>query len=115
MLLSINSFAFKWIKVAENELGKYYVDVDSIKKENGVVYYSDLIDYLQPFNDDYSAISKYKVNCEDEKQTWLNLTTYNQSMGKGIINSKSNPDETIYPKSKTIYFFIIKYVCNYKK
>ena len=115
LLLSINSFAVNWKKVAENKTGNYYVDMDSIEKINGLVHYSDLVDFIEPFKGDSSIISKYKVDCEEEKQTWLNLTTYSQPMGKGKINSESSPNEIIHPKSNTIYFFLIKNVCNYKK
>ncbi|MAI30003.1 MAG: hypothetical protein CMP38_07330 [Rickettsiales bacterium] len=115
ILFSINAFAINWKKVAENKVGNYYVDFDSINNHDGLVYYSDLVNFIEPFKGDFSAISKYKVDCVKEKQTWLAVTTYSEPMGKGIINSKSFPNEAIYPKSNTIYFFLIKNLCNYKK
>ena len=40
LCFSINGFAFDWKKVGENTNGDFfYVDVDSIKKRNGFVYY----------------------------------------------------------------------------
>ena len=36
-------------KVAENDVGNYYIDFDSIKNENGLVYYTDLVDFIEPF------------------------------------------------------------------
>ena len=40
LLFSINGFAFNWEEVAEDPKGdSYYVDVDKIKKHNGLVYY----------------------------------------------------------------------------
>ena len=115
ILFSINGFTQNWKKVAENKIGNYYVDIDSIKKINGLVHYSDLVNFIEPFNGDSSVISEYKVDCAEEKQTWLNLTNFSQPMGKGKINSESTPNEIIYPKSNTIYFYLIKNVCNYKK
>ena len=114
LLSSANSFAVNWKKVAENEIANYFVDFDSIKNHDGLVHYSDLVNFVKPFKGDSSAISKYEVDCNEEKQTWLSLTTYSQPMGKGKINSKSTPNEVIYPKSNTIYFFLLKNVCNYK-
>ena len=114
LLSSANSFAVNWKKVAENEIANYFVDFDSIKNHDGLVHYSDLVNFVKPFKGDFSAISKYEVDCNEEKQTWLSLTTYSQPMGKGKINSKSKPNEVIYPKSNTIYFFLLKNVCNYK-
>ena len=108
-------FSLDWKKVAENDVGNYYIDFNSIKNENGIVYYTDLVDFIKPYRDDYSAISRYAVNCKDENQKWLSLTTFSKSMGKGDITNQSNPNEVIFPQSNTIYFFIIKNVCNYRK
>ena len=76
LLFSINSFAVSWKKLSENESGStFYVDVENIKKDNGFVYYWILIDYLKSTEiGTHSDISEYKVNCVDEKQTWLSNT-----------------------------------------
>ncbi len=115
MLFPIYGFPLDWKKVAENKTGKYYIDFDSIKNENNLVYYTDRVDFIEPFKGDYSAISRYAVDCKKENQKWLTLTTFSKSMGKGDINNQSNPNKIIFPQSNTIYFFIIKNVCNYRK
>ena len=109
------AFALNWKKVAENDVGNYYIDFDSLENKNGLIYYTDLVDFIEPFKGDYSAISRYAVDCNKENQKWLSLTTFSKSMGKGDINNQSNPGEIIFPQSNTIYFFIIKNVCNYRK
>ena len=115
MLFPICGFPLNWKKVAENDIGKYYVDFDSIKNENNRVYYTDLVDFIEPFKGEYSAISRYAVDCKNENQTWLSLATFSESMGKGDINNQFNPNRVIFPQSNTIYFFIIKNLCNYRK
>ena len=115
MLFPIYGFPLNWKKVAENDTGKYYIDFDSIKNQNGKLYYTDLVDFIEPFKGDYSAISRYAVDCKNENQKWLSLTTFSESMGKGDINRQSNPNRVIFPQSNTIYFFIIKNLCNYRK
>ena len=105
MLFPIYGFSLNWKKVAENDVGNYYIDFDSLKTERGLLYYTDLVDFIEPFKDDYSAISKYAVDCKNENQKWLSLTTFSKGIGKGDINNQSNPNETIFPQSKTIYFF----------
>ena len=99
--------------MAENDVGNYYIDFDSIRNKNGLVYYTDLVDFIEPFREDYSASSRYAVNCKDENQKWLSLTTFSERMGKGDINNQSDPNEIIFPQSNPIYFSIIKNVCNY--
>ncbi|MFL2656035.1 MAG: surface-adhesin E family protein [Burkholderiaceae bacterium] len=116
ILFSINGFAFNWQKVTEHSMGDSYIDIDNIKKRNGLVYYWTLDDYLEPpdvrFN---SIISKFKVNCVEEKQTWLNGTYYSQSMGRRKIIVEDNSDETQYPKPNSVGYIVMKSVCNYVK
>jgi len=115
ILFSINGFAFNWKKVSENDMGdSYYVDIDNIKKRNGLIYYWELDDYLEPFKDGTnSAIDKYKVDCVEEKQTLLNGTFYSQSMGRGKIILEDTPNKILYPKPKSVGYVVMKFVCNY--
>ena len=115
---SINGFAFNWKKVGENQSGdSYYVDVDNIKKHNGLIYYWRLDDLLEPITGSLgyanSAISKFKVKCVEEKQTWLNGTYYSQSMGKGRIVFEDSANKILYPKPQSVGYTVMKSVCNY--
>ncbi len=38
MLFPVYGFSLNWKKVAENDVGNYYVDFDSIKNKNGMVF-----------------------------------------------------------------------------
>ena len=60
-----------------------------------------------------SAINKYKVNCVEEKTTWLNATFYSQSMGKGRIIFEGSPNEIQYPKPNEVAHIVMKFACNY--
>tara|TARA_B100001115_G_C15625717_1_gene300469 strand:- start:295 stop:669 length:375 start_codon:yes stop_codon:yes gene_type:complete len=115
LVISLNGLALTWKKVAENEVGNYYIDFDSVKKRDGLVFYTDLVDFNEPYKNDQSAISSYAIDCEKEEQKWLSLTTYSKRMGNGVVNSRSKPNEIIYPQANTIYFFIIKNICNLKR
>ena len=79
----VNAYAFNWKKVSKSEDEDFiYVDTKSIKEQNGLVHYWELIDSLEPALGANSAISKYKVDCGKEKVTYLTDTYYSQSMGK---------------------------------
>ena len=82
LLFSINGFAFNWKEVAENSDGdSFYVDVDNIKKHNGLVYFWMLTDLIEPFQSGTNSyIDKNKVDCIEEKRTWLSSTSYSQSI-----------------------------------
>ena len=117
ILFSINGFAFNWKKVGDSVNGNsYYVDVDNIKKHNGLVYYWSLVsldDYLQPLDGGiYSVINKYKTDCGEEKHTRLNVTTYSQSMGRGKIITEDSLNEIHYVKPKTFAHIVMKFVCD---
>ena len=111
---SINGFSVDWKKVIVDRSGdSYYVDVDNIKKQNGLLYYSRLEDYLRPRNGDYSFIRKFKVDCTKGKRTWLGDTFYNQPMGRGQITREINPKKVSYPKPNSIGFIVMKFSCDY--
>ena len=115
----VNAYAFNWKKVAEDDLGNFYVDVDNIKKHNGLVYYWDLIDVLEPVKlpagNANSTINKHKVNCVEEKTTRLNTTWYSLSTGKGRIIYEDSPNGIRYPKPNTIGYVVMKFACDNAK
>jgi hypothetical protein len=113
LCFSINGFAVNWKKVVVDRSGdSYYVDVENIKKRNGLLYYSRLEDFLEPKNGDYSFIRKFKVNCLEEKRTWLSDTFYNQPMGKGKVTGKIIHNEISYPRSNSIGYVVMKFACD---
>ena len=114
LLFFINGFAFNWTKVTESEQGNsFYVDINSIKKHNGFVYYWELTDYLEPLEGiANSSIVKYKVDCGEEKRTWLNDTYYSQSKGRGRIVEDNSNNIIDYPKPKEVRYTVMKFACN---
>jgi len=117
ILFSINGFTFNWKKASNNSVGTtFYVDVDNIKKHNGLIYYWMLVDLVEPFsNGTNSFIIKYKVDCVEEKQTYLNSTFYRLSMGIGKILKVNTLNEILCPKPTTSGYVVVKFVCDYVK
>jgi len=115
ILFSINGFAFNWKKVTESGSGNsYYVDVDNIKKHNRLIYYFRLDDYLEWSSDGInSKISKIKVNCLEEKQTFMDVTSYSRQMGRGRILVEHTPNVIQYPKPDEVGHTVMKFICNY--
>jgi hypothetical protein len=90
ILISLNSYG-DWKKYAYSEGygNTYYIDIDSIKKENGGIYFLNLVDLSKP--DDYgdvSVIGYNKGNCAKDKLKTLTLKFYKQHMGKGEISEE---------------------------
>ena len=111
---SISGFAVKWEKITEGYDGNsIYVDIDSIEKKESRVYYSNLIDFLEPKQKGYSVVSKFKVDCGEEQMSWLSTTYFSQQMGKGEIVSKSTVKQIRLPQTDTIARAELLFVCNW--
>ena len=121
----LNAYAFNWMKVTENSMGDAYIDVDSIKKGNGLVYCQVLIDNLKSIaGASYSSIGKWKVDCRNEKVVWLSLSSHSESMGKGKVTSANyhfsnlvglTPNKTLYPILNSPYYNLMKFACDNAK
>ena len=113
---SVNGSAVNWKKVVVDKSGdSYYVDIENIKKRDGLLYYSRLEDFFEPKSGNYSFIRKFKVDCVEEKRTWLSDTFYNQPMGKGKVTGKIMPNEISRPKPNSIGYVVMKFACDRAK
>ena len=111
---SISGFAVKWEKITQGYDGNsIYIDLDSIEKKESRVYYSNLIDFLEPKQKNYSVVSKFKVDCGEEQMSWLSTTYFSQPMGKGEIVSKSTVKQIRLPQTDTIARAELLFVCNW--
>ena len=111
---SIIGFSAKWEKITQGYDGNsIYIDLDSIEKKESRVYYTNLIDFLEPKQKSYSVISKFKVDCGEEQMSWLSTTYYNQEMGKGEITSISTIKQIRLPQTDTIARAELLFVCNW--
>ena len=109
---SINGFGVKWEKITEGYDGNsIYIDLDSIEKKESRVYYSNLIDFLEPKQKSNSVVSKFKVDCGEEQMSWLSTTFYSQPMGKGEITSKSTIKQIRIPQTDAIARAELLFVC----
>ena len=109
---SISGFAVKWEKITQGYDGNsIYIDLDSIEKKESRVYYSNLIDFLEPKQKSYSVVSKFKVDCGEEQMSWLSTTYFSQQMGKGEIVSKSTVKQIRLPQTDTLARAELLFVC----
>tara|TARA_A100001015_G_scaffold189164_1_gene210688 strand:+ start:484 stop:876 length:393 start_codon:yes stop_codon:yes gene_type:complete len=117
LCFSINGFAFNWKYISENTNGSsYYIDVDNIKKHNGLVYYWELGELLEPRSSGtISFINRYKVDCIEGKRTWLSASGYRLPRGKGTQTVEVNPNQTQYPKPNAVGYSVMKFACDYAK
>ena len=106
-----------WTEVAESVNGStFYIDYDTVKENNGYVYYWDLTDLLKPDSaGDLSYKSLNEVDCGiPRKYRILSDTYYTQPMASGSVNSSSNnASEWIYPSPSSVDETKINAVCDF--
>ena len=101
-----------------NSLGDtYYVDFDRIRKQNGYVYYWQLLDYLKP--DEYGHFSSKAYtqgDCKMFRFKFLNSSLHKERMGSGDGEVDNTPDnEWTYPFPNSVFKDNLKSVCEYAK
>ena len=118
ILISFNSYG-EWTEYNDEytqteEILTYYIDKDTITKQDGYVYWWMLIDNVEPFFfTDYMSLKVYSQgDCGLTRIKILSGTGYIQPMGEGIgetINYSSAEWESLPPD----HLYILDYVCDY--
>ena len=111
---SCYSHDWKYISFSE-ENDEYYLDIQSIKKENTKVNYFVLVNYSKKLGGiAYSVIANLEGHCYSYEIRVLNDTYYSKNMGKGAKVAGSNiPDKdfTKYPET-SLFGSVLKEACN---
>ena len=112
----------EWTEVATGtEIGvnsgnTYYIDFDTVKENNGYVYYWDLEDLLKPDSDgDLSYKRLVEVDCgTPRKFRLLSEIWYAQPMASGSTSGGRNTaSEWKYPQPDSVGVTITNKVCDY--
>jgi len=92
-MLSAASWA-EWTEVyAMRNLGNVYVDFDNIRKVNGMVYYWQITDLLEPDKwGTMSSKSYFKVDCPTLGVMLLSMSIYKLPMAEGNAERRITPD-----------------------
>ena len=104
----------EWTKMLETNERNYYVDIDSIRKQGGYIYFWQLSDYFKPSPSGRLSGKIYKqVDCKLFRIKVLSDQYYNERMGRGPIASYSNePDKNWrYPSPNSINEKIQNIIC----
>jgi len=114
-MFSSTSYA-EWKKVTSNLDGAdFYVDFETIKRNNGFLYYWGLDDYLEPLSDDdgprFSSILMYKVDCDLLRFKRLTATFYSGQMGKGSSKVLGGDEDWQYTPPNSSGTFVRNKLC----
>jgi hypothetical protein len=110
----------EWFWVASNVANNnYYLDISSIKKIGGYVYYWELDDLSEPIITQsgsriYSAKKRLQVNCNDDSTRIRTAHYYTGNLGKGEFWGTDNTTQNwFYPPPRTTFNTLMEFVCDY--
>ena len=102
--------------VDTSEGNTWYLDFETIKKQEGFVYYWVLIDHAERFKAGHSSTRFYaQGDCEESRFKYLNYLAHLKPMGKGNpdILGVTPQEEWTYPTPDTIVEANLKAVCSH--
>ena len=105
----------EWTEVSKNVDGTiFYVDLEKIKKQDGYVYFWELINFLEPIGDIlWSAKVYIQADCKLFKHKSLSGSFYKEPMGMGTADTVNSPDKDwFYPPPNSLEETILKKVCS---
>ena len=106
--ISSNALSANWIEAGD----AIYVDINSIKKDKGLVSYSSLENMTTMGLNSVVVINE--ANCAKRKVTELNVLYYGQPMGRGTCRKKTlNNIKSLEPNTKK--YHAMKFACQKAK
>ena len=104
-----------WVKFTELEdSSSVYIEMDTIKKVDGFIYYWVMRDFIVPDkNGDLSGQVYHLGECRTEKVKYLTFIFYTRNMGRGEAN-KHAPFETFweYPAPGSSTLSELRHACS---
>ncbi|MDC6484688.1 hypothetical protein PQZ09_01980 [Methylophilaceae bacterium] len=117
VIFSSTSYA-EWTQVQKSEDEYvFFIDYETIRKENGFSYYWYLTNFPKPNKKtELSAVTLVQADCQLFRYKTLSQTYYKKSMGEGNPSRSLNAEENVkwtYALPKTVNTSILKLVCKH--
>lgn len=116
ILFSSTSFS-EWTKIEIKDYkNSYYIDFDKIKKENGFVFWWDMINFSKSTPEGYLSVRGYKQgDCKLFKFKDLIFLFHKKPMSNGVGDFITLQENWNKPKKHSISEIAIKEVCKYSE
>ena len=119
--LSFPCFA-KWKKTIETKTHTDFVETDSVKKKNGIIYLWTLRNFVKKQMAEEQSLKFYsRYDCNKIKYEVLSIISYKTQMGKGRefnykknVTDYSDNSNWVYPKVDDEAYKLMKVICNLK-
>ena len=112
----ISNVVAEWVEVAKYEGGgTAYLEIDTIKKADGYVYYWTMTDNLVP--DEYGTLSAQvyiQGDCNKNRVKTLSYVWFTRNMGRGDADQQESINKNWkYPSPGTLMLSTLNKVCSY--
>jgi hypothetical protein len=100
LMLSFNSYG-EWTFIGQNsDDDSFYIDLDRVKSSEGYVYWWDLGDWVEPYEDEtgiiekpvYSQMEYVQGECAIKRFKTLSTNFYEEPMGEELIYTFNDPE-----------------------
>ena len=113
LLQSFPSYG-EWVEYFSDNEKYYYLEEDTVRRKDNIVYFNYLVDYLKPQSKDgyLSTINRHSIDCKNNLHKPLRITNYKRSMGRGKITFDYDSQiKWVRILDGTLYFHFKKVLC----
>ena len=119
LLISFNSYA-DWKLIAESDYDDFfYIDLTTIQERGGYVNYWELTDLTIPLENTpiLSYTKLVQIDCIEVSRRDKVKYYYTQQMAEGDLfdQDQSPSNNWLYAPPGSVYYGLVKYVCDYVK
>lgn len=103
----------EWTEVTGFNDNRNYIDFKRIRKANGLIYFWQITDLLEPTEEGHLSFKTYfKADCETSRIMILSMSTYKLPMGEGDGTTFTPPAEWKHPTPDSLAQTRLKAICN---
>ena len=111
-----SNVAAEWVEAGTyKDGGTAYIEMDTIKKADGFVYYWTMGDYLVPTEyGDLSGQVYSQGDCNKKRIKTLSYVWFKRNMGRGDAEQEASENKNWkYPSPNTMMLSMLNQVCSY--
>jgi hypothetical protein len=107
-------FDGKWVYLGNNSSGdNYYGEINTIKENDGSIYWWFLVDNMKPHQQGYISFRGYQeVDCGRNRSKTLQYVFYKEPMGVSEIGRMTPSDEWEYSTTDSMGYNMVRWVCS---
>ena len=113
-LIFCNSVFADWKKFGDTTDGEYFVEIDTVQKESGYIFFWKMNDYSKPILDTnfYSVKVYIKGDCKIKKIKTLTYVFYTGRKGTGDSEQQESENKNWkYPVPESVDYSLLKDLC----